>query len=122
MESEGLIRMGKIVFLDTYQGLSKRTIPFDSPLKENAANFAMGVCGEAGEVSELLKKHLFHGHPLDRNELEKELGDIMFYVAGLCTLYDLKLSDVCTKNHEKLLKRYPEGFKHIDSVKRVDVL
>ena len=31
---------------------------------------AMGLCGEAGEVSELLKKHLLHGDDLDREELK----------------------------------------------------
>jgi NTP pyrophosphatase (non-canonical NTP hydrolase) len=112
----------QLITVNWYQYVSQRTIPLDSSLKDNAANFSMGLCGESGEVSEMLKKHLYHGHPLDKQELEKELGDVMFYLAGLCTLFDLKLSDVCVKNHQKLLKRYPEGFKHIDSMKRVDTL
>jgi NTP pyrophosphatase (non-canonical NTP hydrolase) len=116
------IRMGKIIYLDEYQFVSRRTITFDKPLNDNAANFAMGLCGESGEVSEMLKKHLYHGHPLDREELEKELGDVMFYVAGLCTLFGLSLEEVCNKNHQKLLTRYPDGFKEIDSMKRVDTL
>lgn len=36
----------------------------------------LGLTGEAGEVAELLKKHVGHGHALDRDKLAKELGDV----------------------------------------------
>jgi NTP pyrophosphatase (non-canonical NTP hydrolase) len=41
---------------------------------------AMGLAGEAGEVCDLLKKHLLHGKELDRDELNKELGDVLWYL------------------------------------------
>lgn len=41
----------------------------------------LGLCGEAGEVADIVKKHLGHGHPLDRDKLIEELGDLLWYCA-----------------------------------------
>ena len=35
-------------------------------------NALMGLCGESGEAIDLLKKHRFQGHPLDKEKLKKE--------------------------------------------------
>jgi len=43
------------------------------------ANFAMGLFGEVGEVTDLLKKHLYHGDPIDKANLIKECGDVCWY-------------------------------------------
>ena len=37
---------------------------------------ALGLCGEAGEVAEQVKKHYFHGHPLNKAHMIEELGDV----------------------------------------------
>ena len=70
----------------------------------------MGVAGEAGEVADMIKKHLGHGHDLDRDKLIKELGDCLWYTATLAKLIGCTLSDVAQQNVEKLAKRYPGGF------------
>lgn len=115
-----------------FQELSKRTMPkvgtqvnvdgeiitMTKPLI--VANYAMGLVGEAGEVTDLLKKNVFHGHPLNREEVEKEIGDFMHYAAGLATLFDLDMEAILEKNIEKLKTRYPNGFNSEDSIKRVD--
>ena len=44
-------------------------------------NALMGLCGESGEAIDLLKKHRFQGHPLDKEKLKKELGDVAWYLA-----------------------------------------
>ncbi|OMQ07520.1 hypothetical protein BXO87_02180 [Bacillus sp. GZB] len=85
------------------------------------ANYAMGLAGEAGEVTDLFKKSVFHGHPLDKQEAEKEIGDVMHYVVGLATLLGLDMETILDKNIEKLQKRFPNGFNSADSVKRADV-
>ncbi|MCY8197906.1 nucleoside triphosphate pyrophosphohydrolase family protein [Bacillus spizizenii] len=85
------------------------------------ANYAMGLAGEAGEVTDLIKKSVFHGHSLDKQEAEKEIGDVMHYVAGLATLLGLDMETILDKNIKKLQKRFPNGFNSADSVKRADV-
>ena len=73
--------------------------------------FAMpGLTGEAGEVAELIKKHLYHATPLDQDALVKELGDCLWYVAAFANVLGLSLDDVAERNIEKLRRRYPEGF------------
>lgn len=42
---------------------------------------ALGLCGEAGEVAEQVKKHFFHGHELDKRHMIEELGDVAWYLA-----------------------------------------
>ncbi|MEI7479827.1 MAG: nucleoside triphosphate pyrophosphohydrolase family protein, partial [Actinomycetes bacterium] len=80
----------------------------------------MGLAGETGELIDLLKKWIGHGHELNLNEVEKELGDILWYVAEIATTLDLRLYEIAEKNEDKLKERYPEGFSVEDSVKRAD--
>jgi NTP pyrophosphatase (non-canonical NTP hydrolase) len=70
---------------------------------------AIGLTGEAGEVSEIVKKHLYHEGPLDVDEVKNEIGDIMWYVAFACNTFGLDLQDVIETNVDKLKDRYPGG-------------
>lgn len=85
------------------------------------ATYALGLAGEAGEVCDLLKKHWGHLHPLDREKLKKELGDVLWYVAAIAAQHDMLLEDVALANVEKLTKRYPAGFSPEASIARADV-
>jgi NTP pyrophosphatase (non-canonical NTP hydrolase) len=71
-----------------------------------------------GEVIELVKKHLHHGHPFDPELLQKELGDVLWYLAEMCSANSLSLEDVAKKNIAKLRARYPEGFSAQASLNR----
>ncbi len=71
---------------------------------------AMGLCGEAGEVSELLKKHLLHGDELNRDELVKELGDVLWYFFHTLNTFDLTFTEVVERNIVKLCNRYPKNY------------
>lgn len=107
--------------LSEYQELSKRTLPdhltWDD--KKNAiSNYSMGLAGEAGEVIDVLKKFVHHGHTLNIHALEEELGDLLHYVAGTATILGLSLEGIATGNIEKLRKRYPKGFSSRDSINR----
>ena len=73
-------------------------------------NAALGLCGEAGEFAEHVKKHMFMGKPLDSAHLAKELGDVLWYVALACEVLGISLQDVCDANIAKLSARYPNGF------------
>jgi len=82
-------------------------------------NGALGITGEAGEVADMIKKHVFHGHDLDTDALVKEIGDVCWYVALLCTAIGVDLASVMEKNIKKLKTRYPEGFSEEASINRV---
>ena len=70
----------------------------------------LGLTGEAGEVSELVKKAIFHDKPLDFEHLKKELGDVLWYIALICDSMDTNIDKIMEMNVKKLKKRYPEGF------------
>ena len=82
---------------------------------------AVGLGGEAGEVLEQIKKGIFHQHGLDDEKLKKEIGDCLWYLAGLCTTRGYDLGEIMQANIDKLLVRYSNGFNSQDSQKRVDV-
>ena len=102
-----------------YQQHSKRTQP-PKGNDEDITNYALGLIGEAAEVSEMIKKWRYHGHSLDRFKIAEELGDVLHYLAGLCTMMELNLEVVAEMNVDKLYRRYPEGFDEDKSRKRVD--
>ena len=78
----------------------------------------MGLNGEAGECIDILKKYLFQGHGLDRNNLAEELGDVAWYLAISAYAIGWNLEDIMIKNIRKLKKRYPKGFDSERSVNR----
>ena len=86
--------------------------------KDILINGVMGLCGEAGEAIDIVKKHLHQGHALDREALAKELGDIAWYLAETAYALDIPLEDIFRGNLEKLRKRYPQGFETERSVQR----
>lgn len=103
-----------------YQALVERTQMKDKAKDELLAMVGLGLTGEAGECVDLLKKHLFHGHPLDVAKLKKEIGDVLWYVAALASLVALPLEEVAIENIEKLKARYPDGFTVQASLQRQD--
>lgn len=85
--------------------------------------YALGLVGEAGELSDLIKKNVAHGHPItqdDRDKLVKELGDVFWYLSQLAREYGILLSEVAKTNILKLRARYPHGFSIGDSIARKD--
>lgn len=96
--------------MNEYQELAARTLGRDRTHEQQLANAALGLTGEAGEVAEVIKKHLFHATPLDEVALAKELGDCLWYIGAFATVLGLSLNDIAEGNIEKLKKRYPEGF------------
>ena len=106
--------------LAEYQQLAARTLsPAQTP-DARLVNAALGLTGEAGEVAEHVKKHLFHATPLDRDAVVKELGDCLWYVAALAGVLGVSLDEVGAANIEKLRRRYPDGFSAQRSRERVE--
>lgn len=73
-------------------------------------NGALGLTGEAGEVSDLLKKGIFHGKGIDMLHLKEEIGDVCWYIALLCEAANFDLDEILAFNDNKLKERYPDGF------------
>lgn len=103
---------------DDYQKEVNRTLKCDMAKQQKVSMLSMGLAGEAGEVIDLLKKHIFHNHTLDRDNLKKELGDTLWYLTGIATEYQFTLNEIMETNIEKLQKRYPNGFSCEKSINR----
>ena len=97
--------------INEYQTAALRTAQTDKlTARELLLNSALGLCGESGEVADLVKKHLFQGHDLDLDHVAKELGDISWYLAAGAYAIGLDLESIFRVNKEKLEARYPDGF------------
>lgn len=106
--------------VNEYQKLAMTTLNPALRDKDVLINGVMGLCGEAGEVIDLVKKHLAQGHELKRDEMIKELGDVAWYLAETATALGVDLETVFQGNIDKLKKRYPEGFDSNKSLNRTE--
>lgn len=102
---------------DQYQQEVSRTTPSENRTEALTIG-ALGLAGEAGEVIDLLKKHLYHGHPLDLPTLATELGDVLWYMAYICNTMYISLDMVMAMNVDKLRERYPNGWEPERSIHR----
>lgn len=101
-----------------YQYKAQRTINHKLNRKEELCNLVFGVNGEIGEVTDLLKKHLFHGHALSVQKITEELGDVMWYLTNIASFYNLSMTFILEENIKKLEERYPKGFSKEKSINR----
>ena len=104
--------------INEYQKLAMTTLNKELDRESVLINGAMGLCGESGEVIDLVKKWFAHGHELNRERILEELGDVAWYLAEVAYALDTPLEDVLSHNIEKLKKRYPEGFDTEKSINR----
>lgn len=109
----------KMTFDEYQKGVMRTASSVCTATKDNMLlNGILGAAGEAGELSDLLKKHLFHGHPFDKEHLVKECGDVLFYLALIAESLDTTLEEVAIANNRKLWERYPDGFEVEKSLHR----
>lgn len=105
--------------INEYQTAALRTAQTDKLLASDLLlNSALGLCGESGEVADLVKKHLFQGHDLDFEHIAKELGDIAWYLAVGSYAIGYDLETILQMNVDKLKARYPNGFSTDRSLHR----
>jgi NTP pyrophosphatase (non-canonical NTP hydrolase) len=103
--------------INEYQLSAMRTAGHMDPLNM-LMNGVMGLAGESGECVDLVKKHVFHGHDMDREHLAKELGDVAWYLAVTSKAIGYDLETILQMNVDKLWRRYPEGFDSTRSQNR----
>lgn len=87
--------------------------------KKNAAcgdfmHAAIGICGEAGELGDAIKKHVVYGRELDIKNVIEELGDLRFYMQALMNIVGISEHQVLQHNALKLAQRY-EGLEYSDA-------
>ena len=71
---------------------------------------AFGMCGEAGEFSEHIKKNMEHGRAIDADKLKLELADVLYYVHLACLNLGTTPEELSQLLFVKLASRYPERF------------
>ena len=73
---------------------------------------SVGLASEGGEFSEIVKKCVFQGKPLNDDtifHMKRELGDIMWYWINACRALELDPNEVIAEDVKKLESRYPGG-------------
>lgn len=95
-----------------YQEKSRKTAMYPDAGK-NWVYPVMGLCGEAGEVADKMKKVMRDDKNIvsaeKKEEVKKELGDVLWYVAQLATELGLTLDEIAENNIEKLYSRMERG-------------
>ncbi len=101
--------------LNDYQKAAKTTAVYTSPEQQLVCT-VLGLNGEAGEVAEKIKKVIRDKNSVigdeDRKEIQKELGDVLWYLAVLADTLGLDLEAVAALNLEKLRSRHQRGAIH----------
>jgi NTP pyrophosphatase (non-canonical NTP hydrolase) len=103
--------------LNEYQKLAARTISKELSDHEKACHALHGMVSEIGEIHGIYQKG-YQGHDVDPEHLQKELGDLLWFVAEYCTALHWELDSIGDKNIKKLIARYPEGFDAQNSLHR----
>ncbi|MDD2909887.1 MAG: nucleoside triphosphate pyrophosphohydrolase family protein [Candidatus Pacebacteria bacterium] len=104
-----------------YQQKARQTAIY--PNKDN--NFiypTLGLVGEAGEVAEKIKKVIRDNNGIitqeKKEEIKKELGDVLWYIANLAHELNIDLEDIAEGNIEKLFSRMERNKVHGDGDNR----
>jgi NTP pyrophosphatase (non-canonical NTP hydrolase) len=98
-----------------FLALSERMVELDSKGAniERLLTGAVGASAESGELLEIVKKLVFQGKSWNEEtkfHIQRELGDLMWYIAQISIAIDTPLDKIIEMNVDKLLKRYPEGY------------
>lgn len=106
---------------EEYQKVSRTTAMYPNAGK-NFIYPVLGLCGEAGEVAEKIKKIIRdHGGSISeekKQEIKKELGDVLWYIAQLSTELGFSFDEVASENIQKLLSRKERNQLHGDGDNR----
>lgn len=91
-----------------------------TPEKCHLLHMAFGLAGEAGELLDAVKAHVFYNQDLNVDNCTEEIGDSLFFIEGFCQGINLSPEDAKRLNIAKLLGRYPEGYSDQAAKDRMD--
>lgn len=89
-------------------------------VKLDQVHAALGICTEAGELADNIKKVWVYEKAQDVTNVREELGDILFYFTAMCEMHGLTLGQIETENIRKLRRRYPTGYTNEAAQARAD--
>lgn len=106
---------------EQYQKQSRETALYPN-VGNNFIYPTLGLVGEAGEVAEKIKKVLRDNDGIitkeKKQEIQKELGDVLWYVSQVASELGLSLEEVASLNIEKLFSRKERDMLHGDGDNR----
>ena len=70
-------------------------------------NLSLGLASETGQVVDLVKKYTFHGESLNKDQLTKQMGDVLWYLSQVAEWADIPFDEVAKQNIAKLNQKYP---------------
>lgn len=100
-----------------YQRKSYTAIQEHEDAKEEEMHWALGLGEEAGEVLGTVK-HRHYGGGFRISDIVAEIGDTLWHLASICTVFGIDMDDVARYNLLKLNYRYPDGVFDGDRSKR----
>lgn len=103
--------------VNEYQKLAARTINDKLTPLGQERHALHGMVGEIGEIHSIYQKY-YQGHKIDDEHLQKELGDLCWFIAEYCTAKGWSMEVIMQKNIDKLKERYPDGFAEDRSLHR----
>lgn len=109
--------MAQTMTLEHYQLGAKRTMNPALSFEETSRHALHGMCAEVGEIHSLFQK-FYQGHDVDAEHVKKEVGDLLWMIAEFCTVHGWSMGEVAQMNLDKLMARYPDGFKAEQSLHR----
>lgn len=87
-----------------YQALANRTLYGNEQV---LTNLSLGLASETGQVVDLVKKYTFHGESLNKEQLTKQMGDVLWYLSQVAEWADIPFDEVAQQNIAKLNQKYP---------------
>jgi NTP pyrophosphatase (non-canonical NTP hydrolase) len=105
-----------IVDFDKYRQATETAI--EPTRMDRLIHAALGVCTEAGELQDALKRHLIYGKDFDPTNVMEECGDLLWYIALALHATGYTMGEAMARNIAKLRARYPEGFTEAQALTR----
>jgi NTP pyrophosphatase (non-canonical NTP hydrolase) len=104
-----VLKKNKKMTFEEYQKESRKTAKYPSILGKDFVYPTLGLAGEAGEVAEKVKKIFRDKNAIvdesTKNEIAKELGDVLWYVSQIATELGISMEDVAEGNIKKIMSR-----------------
>lgn len=100
---------GRRMDASDYQRLASRTMNHKLTQPQTQLHALHEMASEVGEIHSIFQK-VYQGHAIDEEELQLEVGDLLWGIAELCTVRGWDLTRIMIQNIDKLKKRYPDGF------------